>query len=66
MADISTFFFQNILGEGGEENELPFEADFVEVLYAQPDYLTPMEKEALNAPLMLGELREAVAAMANI
>lgn len=65
MADISTSFFQNILGEEAEGNSLPSEADFAEVLYSQQDYLTPAEKEAQNAPLTLGELEEAVAAMAN-
>lgn len=63
MAHISTSkFFNSILGAGEATVQLPSDAQFVEVLGAQQDFLTQAEKEALNAPLSLGM---AVEAMAN-
>lgn len=65
MADISTGFFPDILGESEEAVGLPFNEGWEEVIGAQQDCLTAEEKVALNAPLTLGELGAAVEALSN-
>lgn len=65
VANISTSFFEDILGHSQSAHSLPTEAEFNEVLEAQPDCLIAAEKTELNAPITMEELGEAVAELAN-
>lgn len=53
------------MGEGEKDVRLPSDEELVEVLSAQQDSLTQVDKAAFNASLTLGKLGAGVEALSN-